>query len=92
MQTSHTANNGNGMSKSFDEAKQNLKEAKDKAGDAVRNVSDQVKSSAADLKDHMKEHVETYSDQVLEYVRKSPLKAIGIAAAIGALLGMAIIK
>jgi ElaB/YqjD/DUF883 family membrane-anchored ribosome-binding protein len=78
-----------GSNRNIEEAKEHLKKAKDKAGDAIHDYKEQAVHSARETTDELKAKVGDYSSQMVDCIKKNPLMSVGIAAFAGALLGMA---
>jgi ElaB/YqjD/DUF883 family membrane-anchored ribosome-binding protein len=54
----------------------------------VHDFAERAKQTACDKRDQTKETVQAYADKTSAYVVEQPLKAVAIAAAAGAVLGM----
>ncbi len=70
----------------------NKKQPRHAFTDKVANLSDDALNKVDEVVENVQSQTQKYSDIAQDYVQKSPLKALGIAAAAGAILALLIRK
>lgn len=70
----------------FDKAKEGLKRTGEGLLEGMYEGREKISEKAYEAKDKVKEQLDVYSNQLIDYVKESPLKAVGIAALAGFLI------